>query len=561
MLKEIIVNVGEEETRVAVLENKILVEIHIERALNQRLVGNIFKGRVQNVLPGMQAAFVDIGLEKNAFLYVEDAYGNKHDEYVSSEYGVNINDVVKPGQDIIVQIVKEPIGTKGARITTQITLPGRYLVLMPTVDYVGVSRRIEDEKERDRLRALSNVIKPEGMGIIARTVAEGVHEEELQQDINLLTRLWKKILNRSAHGPAPNLLHRDLELVQRILRDVFTEDVDRLIVDSRYEYEKIYEVLDIIEPSLKNKVFLDETENIFENLGIEQELEKALKRKVWLKCGGYLVINIAEAFTAIDVNTGKYVGSTNLEDTVLKTNQDAAEEIARQLRLRNLGGIIIIDFIDMVEDEHRKQVLKKLEEEIKKDKTKTNILGITQLGLVEMTRKKVRPSLSEVMQKACPYCEGRGKVLSEETLGIHFKSQILQLATRTTADTILVEANPMVAARLIGSGGAGLRELENRTGKNVYIRGSLTHHIESVSIRPLHNQADLQAATPPVKQGQVLEVRVEEPHISNLNDGIARVDGFILDIEGGGTLIGETVLVEINKVHRTYARARVLSVD
>jgi len=354
----------------------------------------------------------------------------------------------------------------------------------------------------------------------------------------------------------PNLVHRDLELVQRILRDVFTEDVDRLILDSRYEYEKVLDLLDITGPRLKLKVFLDERDSIFEEYGIEQEIEKALKRKVWLKSGGYLVIDQAEALTAVDVNTGKYVGTTNLEDTVLKTNLEAAREIARQLRLRNIGGIVIVDFIDMSREEHRQEVVRTLEEEIKKDKTKTNILGITQLGLVEMTRKKVRPSLSEVIQKPCPYCEGKGRVLSEETLGISFKNQIYNMARQTTAKTILVEANPVVAARLIGSGGANLRDLENKTGKSLYIRGVASHHIESIVIRPLHDNEQVQARTLPVKPGEVLEVKVEEPHITNIRDGIARVDGFILDIEGGGALVGETIPVEVSKVYRTYAKAR-----
>ncbi|AGL02638.1 Rne/Rng family ribonuclease [Desulfoscipio gibsoniae] len=562
MFKEIIINVGEEETRVAVLENKVLVEMFIERSPNQRLVGNIFKGQVENVLPGMQASFVDIGLEKNAFLYVEDAIPARTPDtgqgQGNSALGTNICDILKQGQEVIVQIVKEPIGTKGARVTTHITLPGRYLVLMPTVDYIGISRRIEDDKERDRLREMAARIKPDGMGVIVRTVADGVDEEELLLDINMLTNLWRKIVNRSNHGPVPNLLHRDLELVQRILRDIFTEDVDRLIIDSRYEYEKILDLLDILGPSLKVKVFLDERNNLFEENNVDLEIEKALKRTVWLKCGGYIVIDQAEALTAIDVNTGKYVGSTNLEDTVLKTNLDAALEIARQLRLRNIGGIIIVDFIDMNQEEHRRQVLDVLEEEIHKDKTKINILGITQLGLVEITRKKVRPSLAEVLQKACPYCDGRGKVLSEETVGINIKQQIYQMAKQTGADTILVEANPLVAARLIGSGGANLRDLEDRTGKNLYIRGSAEQHIESVTMRPIYDQDDIQANTLPVKPGQVLEVRVEEPHVSNINDGIARINGFILDIEGGGAMVGEVVVVEINRVFRTYARAKLI---
>ncbi|ACV64057.1 ribonuclease, Rne/Rng family [Desulfofarcimen acetoxidans DSM 771] len=559
MLKEIVVNVGEEETRVAVLEDKVTVEIYIERAINQRLEGNIFKGKVENVLPGMQAAFVDIGLDKNAFLYVEDALPSRNPEENrnSLDLCANIGDVLKQGQDLVVQIVKEPIGTKGPRITTHITLPGRYLVLMPTVDYIGISRRIADEQERERLKELAARVKPRDMGLIVRTVAEGVSEEELAQDVNVLAKLWRKIINRSNHGPVPNLLHRDLELVHRILRDIFTEDVDRLIIDSRYEYERVLELLDIIDPQLKIKVSVDERENLFEEYGIEMELEKAVKRKVWLKCGGYLVIDQAEALTAIDVNTGKFVGSTNLEDTVLRTNLDAALEIARQLRLRNIGGIIIVDFIDMLEDEHRQKVLEVLEKEIKKDKTKTNLLGITQLGLVEMTRKKVRPSLSEMLQKPCPYCEGRGKVLSEETVGIYFKNEIYQLSRQTPADTILVEANPLVAARLIGSGGSNLRDLENKTGKNLYIRGSANYHIESVKIRPLYNKDDIEANIVPVKTGEVLEVCVEEPHASNINDGISRLNGFILDIEGAGSLVGETIPVEIIRVHRTYAKAKV----
>jgi len=562
MFKEIIINVGEDETKVAVLENKVLVEMYIERAPNQRLVGNIFKGQVENVLPGMQASFVDIGLEKNAFLYVEDAIPARTPEagqiMGKSALGINICDILKQGQEVIVQIVKEPIGTKGARVTTHITLPGRYLVLMPNVNYIGISRRIEDEHERDRLRDMAASIKPDGMGVIVRTVAEGVDEDELRQDINILTNLWDKIVNRSSRGPVPNLLHRDLELVQRILRDIFTEDVDRLIIDSSYEYEKILDLLDVLGPRLKVKVLFEERKNLFEESNIDIEMEKILKNTVWLKCGGYIVIDQAEALTAVDVNTGKYVGSTNLQDTVLKTNLEAAVEIARQLRLRNIGGIIIVDFIDMNSEEHQRQVLDVLDEEIRKDKTKTNILGITQLGLVEMTRKKVRPSLAEVLQKNCPYCDGRGKVLSEETVGINIKQQIYQLAEQTGASTILVEANPLVAARLIGSGGANLRDLEARTGKNLYIRGSAEQHIELVTVRPIYDQADIESSNLPVKPGQVLEVLIEEPHASNTNDAIARINGFILDIEDGGPMVGETVAVEVDRVFRTYARVKLI---
>jgi ribonuclease G len=515
---------------------------------------------VENVLPGMQAAFVDIGLEKNAFLFVEDALPPKAagDDDTNVSSNTNITNVLKEGQEILVQIAKEPIGTKGARVTTHVTLPGRYLVLMPTVDYVGISRRIDDEKERNRLREAADRVKPPGMGLIVRTIAEGLIEEELTQDVSLLTKLWKKVQNRAYHGPVPNLIHKDLELVQRILRDLFTEDIDNLIIDSRYEYEKVLELMELTSPELKNRVTLYEQDNLFEKYGVEDEIEKILKPRVWLKCGGYIVIDQTEALTAIDVNTGKYVGSTNLADTVLKTNLEAAVEIARQLRLRNIGGIIITDFIDMPNPGHQTQVLDRLEEEIKRDKIKINILGLTQLGLVEMTRKKVRQGLENVLLKACPYCEGKGRVLSEETIGIKAMNEIFKLAQHTGAEAILVEVHPSVASLLIGSGGANLREIESKTRKHIIIRGCEHYHQEVINIRALHSQSEIDAIGVPVRPGQILEVKVEEPHASNIYDGIGRVNGFIVDIEGASPLIGDTVPVEITKVYRTYCKAKLV---
>lgn len=562
MLKEILVNVREEETRVAVLEDKVVVEIYIERSLNQRLVGNLYKGKVENVLPGMQAAFVDIGLEKNAFLFVEDALPPRGagDEDGGAGH-LDITNVLKEGQEVLVQIAKEPIGTKGARVTTHVTLPGRYLVLMPTVDYVGISRRIEDEKERERLREVAERVKPPNMGLIVRTIAEGAAEEELQQDVSVLTRLWKKVQNRAFHGPVPNLIHKDLELVQRILRDIFTEDIDNLIIDSRYEYEKVLELMELTSPELRSRVTLYEQENLFQKYGVEEEIERILKPRVWLKCGGYIVIDQTEALTAIDVNTGKYVGTTNLADTVLKTNLEAAVEIARQLRLRNIGGIIIIDFIDMPDPGHQNLILQVLEEEIKKDKVKTNILGLTQLGLVEMTRKKVRQGLENVLLKSCPYCEGRGRVLSEETISIRAKNEIVKLSQHTGAEAILVEVHPSVASLLIGSGGANLREVESKTRKHIIVRGCEHYHQEVINIRALQSQSEIDAIGVPVRPGQILEVKVEEPHATNIYDGIGRVNGFIVDIEGASALIGDTVPVEITKVYRTYCKAKLVDVE
>jgi ribonuclease G len=416
--REILMQVLNDETKVAVLEDGQLVEIYAERNVNQRVVGNIYKGVVKNVLPGMQAAFVDIGLEKNAFLYVMDAAPQPKAEWDAKDRTnkmplPNIRDLVKEGQEIVVQIVKEPVGTKGARITAQLTIPGRWLVLMPTVDYVAISRRILNETERIRLKDVAQSLKPEGMGLIVRTVAEGAQPEELERDVKQLLKIWEGILSKQHKSSAPVLIHEDLELYQRILRDIFSDEVVRLFVNSRAVHDKVMEFVDMMEPRLKGKVYVNNIADLFEKYSVNEELTQALNRKVWLKNGGYLIFDHTEALTAVDVNTGKYVGSTNLADTVLKTNLEAAREIARQLKLRNVGGIIIIDFIDMQDNGHKAQVLEYLQEEFKKDKVRTHILGITSLGLVEVTRKKVRQSLSSTLEEICPHCNGKGRIMSD----------------------------------------------------------------------------------------------------------------------------------------------------
>jgi len=563
--KEIIVNTENDETRVAVLEEGVLAELYIERPVAQRLAGNIYKGRVENVLPGMQAAFVNTGLEKNAFLYVADAVAARSNgedvEIFNANKRVSIKDVLRQGQNVIVQITKDPMGTKGARVTTHITLPGRYLVLMPTVDYIGVSRRIENDRERERLKNLAEKLKPRRMGLIVRTVAEGRDEEELRHDVNFLTKLWSKIRGRARNANAPALLHKDLGLIERIIRDILSLDVDKLIIDSKHEYEKIIDYLDIISPDLKEKVQLFNYRDgaIFDVYGIEAEIEKALKRKVWLKSGGYLVIDHTEALTVIDVNTGKFVGSENLSDTVLKTNLEAAGEIARQIRLRNTGGIIVIDFIDMEVPEHREKVVKALEEALKKDRTKANVLGITQLGLVEMTRKKISQGLEDVLQKQCPYCEGKGKVLSEETMSRKVEREIKKLLKHSVIEAILVEVHPSVAALIIGSGGSHLRELERSTGKHIYIRGSAEAKIEEIRICVAGTKEEVESKALPVKAGQILEVKVEEPHVANPWNGIARLEGYVIDIDGAGELVGEKVRTEITRVYRTYAKGKLVN--
>lgn len=564
MYREILIQVAEDETKVAVLEEGQLAEIYVERGLDQRLVGNIYKGVVKNVLPGMQAAFVDIGLEKNAFLYVEDVLTNIHGldgelQGDSTELTQpNIRDLVKEGQEIVVQIAKEPIGTKGARITTRLTLPGRYLVLMPMVDYIGISRRIDDEVERERLKEIAEQIKPENMGLIVRTVAEGASQEAFEQDIESLLKMWERIILRSNNTSGPMLLHKDLELVQRILRDIFSDDIQKLSVNSRSVMEKVIDYLEVMDENLKGRVFLSDTSKLLQKHAVDQEISQALKRKVWLKNGGYIIIDETEALTAIDVNTGKFIGATDLEDTVSRTNCEAAREIARQLRLRNIGGIIIIDFIDMDTEEHRQKVLAVLDEELKKDKVKTHILGITSLGFVEMTRKKVRQSLSCTLEKSCPYCEGKGRILSEQTVYFMLREELQEVMRRTSAEHIIVEAHPAVAALVIGVGGNEQLNLEKEFGKTVVVRGKEQYHLTDYLIRPVYNSYDLSGAQIPVEEGQIITGIIEEKHAHFTDDGIVRLGGYIVQVENGAVKLGEKVFLEIEKVFRTYAKAIIL---
>ncbi|NMA02031.1 MAG: Rne/Rng family ribonuclease [Clostridia bacterium] len=551
MNKEILIQSNEDQTQVAVLEDDQLVEIYIERAVSTRLVGSIYKGRVENVLPGMQAAFVNIGIDKNAFLYVEEALPHG---YGAENNGnkPNIRDLLKEGQEILVQVSKEPLGTKGPRVTRQITLPGRFIVLMPNSDYIGISRRINSPEERERLKKIGEDIKPEKMGIILRTVATGVSMEEIKEDLENILSLWKKILNKSSQVKAPFLVHKDLELVKRILRDVVTEDVNRIIVNSRVTHEKI---MDIVEPrALQYKINLSDDSDLFSKYNIHQELTRALKRKVWLKSGGYIVIDQTEALVSIDVNTGKYIGSTNLEDTVFKTNMEAAVEIARQLRLRNIGGIIIVDFIDMDTPEHKEEIIAKLEEQFQRDKVKTHILGLTSLGLLEMTRKKMRHTLSTVLEKTCPCCEGKGTILSETTLAFRIKEELQETAQRTMAETILLKVNPKVAALLVGPGGMLLKQLESNLKKEIIIQGKEKLAIDEYTLEPLHGNVDPRYGIP-VEEEQLIRITVTEPHGQRSQDGIGRIAGFVIEIEDGASLVGKEILVEITKVFRTYAKA------
>jgi ribonuclease G len=493
MANELIINATPHETRVALLEDKVLAEIYIERTKDRGIVGNIYKGKVVKVLPGMQAAFVDVGLEKAAFLYVSDVYGRVEDYEEIGFQGEEIPTVVSPtlpieellseGQEILVQVSKEPLGTKGTRITSHISLPGRYLVFMPTVDHVGISRRIKEEKERRRLRETVLGMKPPSSGFIVRTASEGVAPEEIRNDMEFLLRLWANIQKKRENSSAPSLIHSDLTMVLRVIRDILSSQVNRIIIDSKEEYDNIISFITSYMPKEKYEITLyEKKEPIFDAYGIEMEIDKILGRKVWLKSGGYIVIDISEALVAIDVNTGRYVGKRNLDDTILKTNLEAAKEIAYQLRLRNIGGIIIIDFIDMEREGDREKVYQVLEEAIKKDRQKTNIFKISELGLVEMTRKRTRENMTRTLGETCPYCEGSGLIKSKTTICYDIFRQIERSASELGGHSIVVEVNSEIAGLLYEEERSGVEELERRLKKKIAVKGKSGFHQEQYNI-------------------------------------------------------------------------------
>ncbi len=504
MATELVINAASHETRIALIENGTIAELHIERTRGKGIVGNIYKGRVIRVLPGMQAAFVDIGLEKAAFLYVADVF-DAFEEYESLLYGVKkdqeisgplpqdsqpefkplhpIEELLQEGQELLVQVSKEPLGTKGARITSHISLPGRHLVYMPTVDHVGISRRIEDEEERERLREAVERLKKPGTGFIVRTVSEGKSEDDLLSDMQYLSTLWSEISKRQDKVSVPSLIHCDLDVIQKVVRDIVTEQVDKIIVDSKPDYDRIVQFITTFMPKMKYLIDLYEDEEpIFDHYGLEVEISRALGRKVWLKSGGYIIIEQTEALTAVDVNTGRFVGKHNLEDTILKTNLEAVKEIAYQLRLRNIGGIIIIDFIDMEKEVNRDKVFNALEEALKSDKSKTNIQKISELGLVEMTRKRVRESIGRMMCEPCPYCEGRGYIKSKTTVCHEIFRELRREMLDIRGSKAMVSVHPQVADLLYDEERRGLEELEKRFKKRITVRAKPGFHQEQFEI-------------------------------------------------------------------------------
>ncbi|MBN2396475.1 MAG: Rne/Rng family ribonuclease [Candidatus Atribacteria bacterium] len=481
ILKQVIIDSSLSEERVAILENNKLVEIYIERLEDRKIIGNIYKGKVMNVLPGIEAAFVDIGIDRNAFLHLNDvaqSFGKK------SGKDVEVKDLIKAGQEIEVQVIKEAIAPKGARVTTDISLPGRYLVLMPINSGIAVSRRIEQDEEKERLKKILQKIKKKEYGLIARTVATGKDEADFVTDMEFLIRLWNKIQKRSQRAKAPMLLHEDLSLTYRIIRDLFTEDIDEFVVNSEKEYQKIINFLDsFFLLDLKPRVsYYDGEKPIFEAYDIEKEIHRALEKKVWLKCGGYLVFDEVEALTVIDVNTGKYVGGKIMKNTILKTNLQAAEEIARQLRLRDIGGVIVIDFIDMDSKEDQQKVIQKLELELKRDKTKSNVVQTTELGLVEMTRKRSKRDLDSLLRTFCPYCGGSGRILSPETVSNQVIHKLEDLCQYSKEEAIFLGVNPKIEEALAGGKMMLIKQLERDYRKAIYIKSMPDLHIEKIKV-------------------------------------------------------------------------------
>lgn len=460
------ISVDDFEIRAAILEDRELVEIYLERRETPSIVGNIYLGRVKDILPGMQAAFVDIGIERNAFLYVEEIVFPKESEEESMP---PIQHLLKPGQDILVQVIKEPMDSKGARVTTQVTLPGRYLVLLPYSDFVGVSRRLPDE-ERSRLKEICDRIKPRNKGLIARTAAEGANVGDLRADVKRLLLYWRRIGRKVRSSIPVRLMYQEPQLALRIVRDLFSADFRRLVIDSEEDYGSIIEFLESTEPKLAKRVELyTERLPLFDKYNINQDIENAMKRKVWLRSGGYISIDHTEALTAIDVNTGKYIGKTDLEQTIFRTNLEAAEEIVRQLRLRDIGGIIVIDFIDMQDPGHREELFRVLNETLVTDRTKTRVIEISKLGLVEMTRKNVSQGLLEFQAKVCPCCHGLGVVLSESTVGVQIYRQIKRQASTHVAESFIFKVNPVGKEFLERKGKLSGTTLDLEWGKKAHL--------------------------------------------------------------------------------------------
>jgi ribonuclease G len=583
MKKNILVSVDRGETRVAVLEAKgtpargrrrkkaapgdewKVAELYVERRGRRSIVGNIYKGQVDNVLPGMEAAFVDIGLERNGFLHVDEIVlpGGQAVPKRGRGRGRRIDELIKAGQEIIVQVVKDPLKTKGARLSMQLSIAGRYLVYMPQGGGVGVSKRLPDN-ERQRLRKLIEAVDVGDGGVIVRTAAQGAKKEDFVREVAYLHRLNEVVEQRAAKADAGEMIFQEADLSIRVVRDVLTEEFEGATIDDPKQHERVTKFLQRTAPELADSVELyKEKTALLERWGVEEAFDSVLSRRVDLDSGGYLMIDYAEALTVIDVNTGSFTGrgKGRLEDTITKVNVEAAEEVVRQLRMRDIGGIIVIDFIDMARSRNREQVLKTLRAALDEDRTKTYVVEVSPLGLVEMTRQNVTDGVREILTKRCPTCDGEGVVSSEATVAIRIVRKLQDVvAEQPKPEAYLVRVNPRVAGELL-SPDSGLIELEEETGKSFHFEGGDALPLDTFEVVETGKREEIEERALPFRVGDEVLVTIEEPHMYNVDDAVARVDAYIVSVTGGGAHVGERRLVRIDGVGRSSATASLLEGD
>lgn len=555
MYKEMLISLDKNETRVAILESKQVAQLFFERKSKKSLVGNIYMGKVKNVLPSLNAAFVDIGEDKNAFLYVNEV-GLDIDIDEGEEIPKKIQYVLKPNQMVMVQVTKDPMKTKGARLTTFISIPGRYLVLAPFNTGIGISRRLGD-KERGDLRKIAEGLNNKDSGLIVRTAARKADISVLKKDLKQLRKKWDHIKRRASGLTKPKLISSEYSLIIKIMRDVFSEEFSSIYVDKKVIKREIIKYLKSIGSKFSNIMLYHGKEDLFEAFHVSEVIENALERKVWLKSGGFIVIDHGEAMTSIDVNTGKYTSSKSSAQTILRTNLEAAETIISQLKLRDIGGIIVIDFIDMVSEKDRNKVFNRFLNCLESDRTKTEVSQFSKFGLLEMTRKNVSDGILDTMCKICPYCEGSGYIKSEDTITLETERKIRKLARESDSKGFLVKLNTAIASLVIGTKGKNLKHLENITKKYIDIQGDPKLPLNSFIVVAEGSIAEIKDAAKPFKVGDLLDLLVEEPYLYNKNDAISRVNGFVIQIIEGAKYLGKRIKVEVKSISRTSAVAEI----
>ncbi|MBA3364586.1 MAG: Rne/Rng family ribonuclease [Actinobacteria bacterium] len=558
--RELLVSVDVGEQRVAVLENDRVAEVYLERPERRSIAGNIYKGSVDNVLPGMEAAFVEIGLERNGFLYVDEIVVP---ELEGKRHGRKIQDLLSRGQEIMVQAVKDPMKSKGARLTTEISLPGRFVVYVPHGEGIGVSRRLEDD-ERVRLRDILKSLELPSGGIIVRTAAEGASAEDVERDVLFLERLWKTIQARSKQLSVPALVYQEAELPLRVVRDLFTGDFERAVIDHDLTHRRVVGYLKKTSPHMVERVSRHrDKERLFEAFGVDAEIRSTLSRRVDLPSGGYLVFDYAEAFTVIDVNTGRFTGSrskssgSGLEETITKNNLEAVKEVVRQLRLRDIGGIIVIDFIDMANPKNRAQVEEALKDELARDRTKTYVVEISPLGLVEMTRQNVTDGPREILTKKCPTCAGDGIVVSESTAAVEIERRLRALAARSRNQAFRVEVNARVASLIMGPGAARLAEIETQARRRFFLETKDDVHADHFLVLAQGKLEDLMPAAP-LAEGASVDIQLGEVALYDPTSAVGRVDGYPVTVAGAAKRVGKKVKVRIERVSDGEAYASLL---